>query len=232
LTDLVPKTQQEGWVDPPKLPQPEHSHFMLESLFNVLIVILTELPPPPTETTSVMTNIVRRELLHKLASQPSCTFSECLSSAVSGVTVNEGDAPPQFQAVLQKVMSEIAVEARSSRGSTAKTFELKKEVAAEYDPAFYHLSRREHQAALEKISQLRTKVGGCPPIVQPLPPRCHAIFKGAKDLLLIPQVFPALRRALLLAILGGEWVPPIEPVQEEVRTTDEDYDKSMHIAFM
>jgi hypothetical protein len=87
-------------------------------------------------------------------------------------------------------------------------------VAVEYDPAFYHLSRRQHQAALEKISQLRTKLGGCHPIVQPLPERCHAIFKGAKELLLIPQVFPALRRALLLAILGGDWVPPIQPVQE------------------
>ena len=85
---------------------------MLESFFHILNVLLTELPQPPTDTTSGMAKVVRRELLHKLASKHTCTFSQCVSSAVSGVTVNESDAPPEFQDVLQKVMSEIAVEAR------------------------------------------------------------------------------------------------------------------------
>ena len=115
LTDLVPKPAQGGWVDPPKLTtpnRPSHAHFMLESFFHILNVLLTELPQPPTDTTSGMAKVVRRELLHKLASKHTCTFSQCVSSAVSGVTVNESDAPPEFQDVLQKVMSEIAVEAR------------------------------------------------------------------------------------------------------------------------
>jgi len=215
LTDLVSKAPLDGWVDPPKLQYAEHSHFMLESFFHTLNVMLAELPPPPSDDTSVMKKIVRRELLHTLASAGSCTFSECFSSAVSGVTVNEGDAPPEFQGVFQEVMGEIAVEARSSRGATAKTFELRTEVAVEYDPTFFHLSRRAHQAALEKISQLRTKIGGCPPIVQPLPPRCHKLFESARSILLLPQAFPALRRSLLLAILSGNWVPPLQPTQEE-----------------
>ena len=219
LTDLVPKDSRcGGWVDPPKLEEPEHSLLMLESFFHTLNVLVTELPPPPpknpAEESAIITSIVRRELIHKLVASDNPTHSECFRSAVSGVTVNEGTAPANFNEIFEAVIKEIAVESRNATG-TAKVFELKPSAAYEYDPCFFHLSKIGHQSAMEKIAHLRSKhmkndPHRCAPLVQPLK-TSHEIFKGAVDILFAPQSISAVRRSLLVAMLGGQWVPPLKP---------------------
>jgi hypothetical protein len=62
-----------GWVNPPRLQDPDHAAALSESFFATMCVLVTELPPPPPTSPSddlALRQFIRRELLHALAAEP------------------------------------------------------------------------------------------------------------------------------------------------------------------
>lgn len=98
---------------------------------------------------------------------------------------------------------------------------------------FYHLRRIEHQHAMDVVARLRhqkckdlasaSSVGANGPSkrlsgsfagsdfvlpIVPLPPDAHPRFLPARLILHLPAMDAAIRRKLLFALFGGEWLPP------------------------
>lgn len=235
-----------GWVNPPRLQDPEHAVALSESFFATLCLLTTELPPPPPSShgdDSALRRGVRRELLHALAAAPK-SHSEAMASAAGAVTRRDegegssvesnGGAGSAFREVFADVLRDVgqAKNLGSSRAANAgpPTFELRADVSDEYDPAFFHLRRHEHQHAMDGVARLRRqKVSGngsmsprgrfsggkakCLPLVCP-PPIAHPRFLPCRLLLHLPPMDAAIRRALLFALTGGMWLPPDEPEPE------------------
>eukprot|EP00546_Thalassionema_frauenfeldii_P000890 CAMPEP_0178937310 /NCGR_PEP_ID=MMETSP0786-20121207/25676_1 /TAXON_ID=186022 /ORGANISM="Thalassionema frauenfeldii, Strain CCMP 1798" /LENGTH=2359 /DNA_ID=CAMNT_0020615847 /DNA_START=262 /DNA_END=7341 /DNA_ORIENTATION=- len=134
---------------------------LLEEYLQLLVVLITELPPIPpvdkAEHTIQAKKRLRREVIHRLASGPR-THSELaevhhvLSNwdntflSEEGKLLNPDDATG---AALESTLNEVA-EHKSVRGKLEPNqWELREDAWEEYDPAFYHISLRSHQAAAE-----------------------------------------------------------------------------------
>ena len=165
------------WAKPrPYLQDADHAPVLAEALFATLCCLVTELPrPPPTHAhdTDGLEEAVRREVLHTLASEPK-SHSEALETAMAGVERRAGEAPsPNFRQLFSAVLHDIATQ-RPSSSTSAPQWALKNraELVGEYDPTFWHLSRQEHQGAMDRIAGMRRAVfDGCSkdlalPIVQ------------------------------------------------------------------
>eukprot|EP00560_Eucampia_antarctica_P005265 CAMPEP_0197835254 /NCGR_PEP_ID=MMETSP1437-20131217/25245_1 /TAXON_ID=49252 ORGANISM="Eucampia antarctica, Strain CCMP1452" /NCGR_SAMPLE_ID=MMETSP1437 /ASSEMBLY_ACC=CAM_ASM_001096 /LENGTH=152 /DNA_ID=CAMNT_0043440541 /DNA_START=337 /DNA_END=790 /DNA_ORIENTATION=+ len=77
-----------GWVNPPRLLDPDHAVALSESFFATICLLVTEIPSPPPLSYSddnVLRSSVRRELLHALAAEPR-SHSEALTAAAAAVT--------------------------------------------------------------------------------------------------------------------------------------------------
>jgi hypothetical protein len=87
------------------------------------------------------------------------------------------------------------------------------------DPTFIHLRRSEHQHALDNIARLRKLLhdsadSGAFPVV--LPPRTpHPRFSASRLILHLPSLDAAIRRFLLFALTGGQWLPPEETTPDD-----------------
>ena len=156
---------------------------LLEELFHTLIILITELPPPPpkdtAEHTSQAKERLRREVIHRLASGPK-THSELaevhhvlaqrdnLVLSEEGKLVNPDDATG---AALEVALGDVA-HRRISRGRLAPDqWELRRSAWDEYDPGFFHIGLRSHQSAAEnRPSGTRSKA------YTPAPPSAHPSF--------------------------------------------------------
>jgi hypothetical protein len=212
----------EMWVLPRRLQDMDHCQVLMEGFFSSLCVIVTELPPPPdffpNENCS-MKKLIRRELLHALATQ-NLSYSKAMEAASIAVsrkdehaTSSEGDAT--FKTVFEAVLNEISL--KKSQASKAPMYQLKADVSDEYDPSFYHLKRSDHQHAMDNIANLRKQklsktndTGPCFPIVIP-PPPAHPRFLPARLILHLPALDAAIRRSLIFVLTGGKWIPPSGP---------------------
>lgn len=136
---------------------------LLEEALHLLIVLVTELPPPPPfdkkDHLKQAKSRLRREVVHKLVSGPK-THSELADVQhvlphrdtvllnEEGKLVNPDDASG---AALEAALEEVA-DVKVSRGrltASADHWEVRRAVWDEYDPAFYHTSRQHHQTAAE-----------------------------------------------------------------------------------
>eukprot|EP00550_Attheya_septentrionalis_P012964 CAMPEP_0198304944 /NCGR_PEP_ID=MMETSP1449-20131203/57651_1 /TAXON_ID=420275 /ORGANISM="Attheya septentrionalis, Strain CCMP2084" /LENGTH=2807 /DNA_ID=CAMNT_0044007473 /DNA_START=500 /DNA_END=8923 /DNA_ORIENTATION=- len=134
---------------------------LLEELLHLLIILITELPPPPSvdgqEHAVQAKKCLRREVIHRLASGPK-THSELaevqhvLPNHYNSVLSEEGkllNPDDATGAALEAALAEVAAR-KSVKGKLAPDqWELRRWAWAEYDPAFYHISLRGHQSAAE-----------------------------------------------------------------------------------
>ena len=224
-----------GWINPPRMQDPDHASALTECFFSTLCVLITELPSPPpssaTDHTALRCNM-KRELLHALAAEPR-SHSEAMAAVSGAVTrrdetdsgagSGDADSPASFRAVFADVLNEVGKQkSQGSRSTGAPTYELKAEASDEYDPTFFHLRRHEHQHAMDTVARLRRqkisppgspRAGGnskCLPLITP-PPSSHPRFVPCRLLLHLPAMDASIRRALLFALTGGKWLPPDEP---------------------
>jgi len=219
-----PQCNDKGaWVKPrPFLQDADHAPVLAEALFVTLCHLVTELPrPPPTDEadTSSLEDAVRREVLHTLAAEPK-SHSEALETAMAGVERRAGEAPTaNFRQMFTAVLHDIATKKPNSNTSTPQwTLKNRADLVGEYDPTFWHLSRQEHQGAMDHIAGVRRFVFDgrkdlALPIVQ-APPECHPRFASARGILHTAGIDAALRRFLLYCVCGGEWFPPRDPGQD------------------
>lgn len=224
-----------GWIKPQRLQDPDHAVPLAEALFSTICVLVTELPPPPPATEGDDFGLrihVRRELLHALAAKPR-SYSEAMTSSSTAFTRRDesesnssgksGEGTVSLRNLFSDVLGDIGKQkSQTSRSTDAPTFELLPEISDEYDPTFFHLRRSQHQHAMDNIARLRKlKISGnskndrnwsgkCLPIVCP-PPIAHPRFLPCRLILHLPALDAAARRALLLAVTGGQWFPPQEP---------------------
>lgn len=218
------------WIMPPIMQDPDHAPSLAEALFSTLCVLVTELPPPPPSSKSDDSSMrmhVRRGLLHALAVN-SLSYSNAMEAAsnaitrkdsITGADMNE-DGPTSFQSVFREVLGDIATQkSQGARSTAAPLFELKSNFSDEYDPTFFHLKRADHQHAMDNIARLRKQkfsskgkrdTRKCLPLVS-APPVAHPRFLPCRMLLHIPALDAAIRRALIFALTGGEWLPPQPP---------------------
>lgn len=211
-------TSNGGWVNPPRLLDSDHAVSMAEAFFSTICLLVTELPPPPPlskDDHSAARSSMRRELLHALAAEPR-SYSEALSAASFGKSFQ--DKSNVIREIFSEVLKEIASEKRSQAQvsrAAPPTFELKSECSDEYDPTFFHLRRIEHQVAMDRVARLRKQKGGpdkklCLPLVT-APPAPHKRFLSSRLILHLSMMDAAIRRSLLFALTGGEWLPPAKP---------------------
>lgn len=206
-----------GWVNPPRMQDPDHPLSLSESFFTTLCLLVTELPPPnPTSDTddTALRQSMRRELLHALAAE-SRSHSEAFSAAQLAISPR-GDGE-SGRTAFKDILADIGKETVSRAGG-APMYELRPSCSDEYDPTFYHLRRNEHQHAMDCVARLRKaknlahKFPGrrCLPLVTP-PPEPHPRLAPARLLMHLSGTDAAIRRALLFALTGGQWLPPPEP---------------------
>ena len=235
-----------GWVNPPRMQDPDHAVALAECFFSTICILVTELPsPPPTSAadSSALRCSMKRELLHALVAEPR-SHSEAMAAVAGAVTrrdetdsgagSGDADSATSFRALFADVLKEIGKQkSQGSRSSGTPMFELRAESSDEYDPTFFHLRRHEHQHAMDTVARLRRqkvsppgspRAGGnsrCLPLVVQ-PPPSHPRFVPGRLLLHLPALDASIRRALLFALTGGRWLPPDEPNQ--FLSDDEDND--------
>jgi hypothetical protein len=214
LDDLYCTSEKSSFVMPPKLPEPDHAEHMCAAFFSTLNMLLTELPLPPSDPIASVKHTAKFDLLHKLCLEP-MTHSQCYSASIASIS-KEGDAPPFFQGVFAEIMQEITTLVPPSRNFPMKRYELKDELSLLYDPCYFHLAPVEHQTAMENVMRKRKKhlKKAVAPLV-PCPEKAHAVFARARGMLSLEASFAAARRALLFAVLGGQWTPPNSRVSPE-----------------
>ncbi|CAM9737833.1 unnamed protein product, partial [Discosporangium mesarthrocarpum] len=186
---------------------------LAEDCVALLIGLLTELPRPPGPLSTKAA--LRREVVHRLAT------SECMHSEASSVMAGlDIEAAEEW---LEETLAEVGERRepgghpRASGGpigegegggggrAGAVKFRLSEVAASEYDPVFFHLNKREHQAALETVSRMlkaaRSRAGpgdkSAPgPLVGP-PPSAHEDFVRVRmSLLFHPTVLRMVRVVL------------------------------------
>jgi hypothetical protein len=235
------------WVNPPRLQDPEHATVLSESLFAMICILVTELPPPPPLSSSDETWLrqsIRRELIHALAAEPrshsaAMTAASCAvgrrdeSDGSAGTSGGGGLFRDVFAQVLKEVGKQKNQGVRASSGPAS--FELDADCCDEYDPNFFHLRRQEHQHAMDVVASLRKQKlnkeknekdqnVAADPFCFPLvcqPPRAHPRFIACRLMLHLPHMDAALRRALLFAVSGGSWLPPPEPTKRAEKLDDD-----------
>ena len=172
---------------------------LAEDCFLFLIWLVTDLRPS-----------LRREIVHRLAEKP-CLHSELLERA----SLAEPKSTLDHTARLQQVLDEIADQKPSADDSPSR-FELKPDVfEAEYDPAFYHLSKTQHVEAQTRNRRKKPT----DPIVSPMP-----MFQSGKNLLYEPYLLQSIGRVLnksncselllvrLVHLLTLQWYETQDPV--------------------
>ena len=176
---------------------------LLEELLHVFIMLITELPSVPIsrvkdstekcELTCQARKRLRREVVHRLASGPK-TFSELaeihhvLSPRDNSALNEEGrmqNPDEAAEAALNQVLTVVANEL-PVQGFDSKKWELKQELWCEYDPSYFHISQRAHQAAAElrpnSFKRKHRKEVDARPFC-PRPAACHPSFERLrKDL--------------------------------------------------
>ncbi len=218
------------WVLPPNIQDVDHAASLAEALFTTICVLVTELPPPPPSSSSddyFMRQQIRRGLLHSLA-VTSLSYSKAMEAATNAITSKESfagfdsndDGPSSFRTVFGEVLREISSQkCQGSRPAAVPTYELNCSFSDEYDPTYFHLKRADHQHAMDNIARLRKQKfsskgkrnsNKCLPLVS-TPPTAHPRFLPCRLILHIPALDAAIRRALMFALTGGEWLPP-EPL--------------------
>ena len=151
----------------------EHALALAEAFVRLLIVVSTDRSALHIDATVVL---LRSELIHRLL-LGGATHSELLK----GVGVSLGNHA-DFDAILH----EVAVRKMATRDLNAQaTYHLKKELFAEYNPYFLHLSIEEHEKAAE-IVNANLEPGRT--IVVPLPPPAPAGFASLAELLVCEPV--------------------------------------------
>jgi len=218
-----------SWVSPPIMQDPDHAPALAEALFSTLCILVTELPPPPPKSSSDNSSIrihIRRGLIHALAVQP-LTNSKAMEAASMAVTLKDSTGADideagisSFRSLCEEVLREISSQkSQGSRSIAPPCFQLNCGVSDEYDPSFFHLKRADHQQAMDNIARLRKqKLSSkakrskkkCLPLVAP-PPSAHPRFLPCRMLLHISALDAAIRRSLMFALTGGEWLPPRDP---------------------
>eukprot|EP00624_Nannochloropsis_granulata_P007659 evm.model.NODE_8908_length_28186_cov_23.573193.9 len=188
----------------------------------LLILLVTELPRPPG--VGHREAVLRREIVHRLACREGLTHSEVQQvNALMDRTGREGMEEEEetrgeeaynrgvaFDRVLERVST------RRTGTDAAARFDLRPECALEYDPTFYHISRQEHEAALERIAGMRKQAaaaaaaaaassttsveGEWRPCVGS-PPVAHPDFACVRLLLFWPEVV-GFQYTVLLAAAG------------------------------
>ena len=236
-----------GWVNPPRLQDPDHAAALSESFFATMCVLVTELPPPPPVSpsdNSALRDCIRRELLHALAAKPR-SYSEAMEAATSaasrrdenGGLTGSNSGSGLLGDIFAEVLRDIGKQKSSRAASGPSAFELQAECCEEYDPTFYHLRRPEHQHAMDTVATLRRQkaignkdANGSPdstimPVVCP-PPKAHPRFLPCRLLLHLQPMDAAIRRSLLFALTGGSWLPPEEQTPPNDKSDDDDNDSA------
>jgi len=220
------------WVKPPRLRDVDHAELLAESFFATLCVLVTDLPPPPPSSyqdNEVMGNIIKRELLHALAVEPR-SHSEAMAAASAAMSRRDDSDGGPFSVVFNEILGKIAQQRnQGARASGPPTFELKPEESNEYDPSFYHLRKTDHQQAMDNIARLRkqklsalsgnSKFDMVLPLVAE-PPKGHPRFLPSRLMLHLPTMYASIRRYLMYALFNGSWLPPDEPISNEVSILD------------
>jgi len=211
------------WVKPPRMQDPDHAIPLTESFFSTICALVSELPLPSPLSLgddSMLRMSVRRELIHALAVKPH-SHNDAVVATSTAVTKREendksgsSDGGPSFRKIFSNMLQEVAKrQVQGSRSTRTPMYELKSECSDEYDPTYFHLRRAEHQTAMDTVSRLRKqKMSGdkCLPLVC-APPPAHPRFMSCRLILHIPAIDAAIRRILLFALSGGQWLPPEEP---------------------
>jgi len=182
---------------------------MLEEFLYTLIMLITELPPPPpgdlADHTRQAKGRLRREVVHRLASGPKAhselaevhhvlPMRDNAILSEEGKLVNPDDATG---AALEAALVEVA-DCKSFQGKSDK-WELQRWAWNEYDPAFFHLSLRQHQNASEdRPNGLDSKDRRITPMpYAPFPPAAHKAFlRLRRDVTSDSCVIATLYRAL------------------------------------
>jgi len=162
------------------------SNSLMEGLLHILIILITELPLPPAKERGDHARQVkqrlRREVVHQLVSGPKMHSElaevQCvLSLRDDSVFREEGNLGhpnasigTKFESVLQEV-----AECQSSQGNP-DTWELRREIWSEYDPAFFHISLKSHQDATENRPKWKKSSKLDPSPFVPLPPIAHESY--------------------------------------------------------
>ena len=215
---------------------------LFEELLHLFIILITELPPLPLLSEKNSTQMsskkseqakqaryrLRREVIHRLASGPK-PFSELaevhhvLSQRDNAALSEEGrlqNPDEAAEAALHSVLLEVANEL-PARGFDSKRWELKREVWAEYDPAFFHVGLRAHQSAAElRPSNVNASSGNKVQESLPFCPRpapAHPYFERLRrdftaDATLLAMVY----RVLHVHCSSGKI--PMPPDNNDVRT--------------
>jgi len=163
---------------------------MVEDSLLVLIQIITDLPLPSVEATSSsirVTSLLRRELIHKLASGPK-TYSQ-LQECLTLVTEFDKCETSLFDSVLEDISY-----TRDSSSLEAPLHSLKAELWLEYDPSFMHVSSSSHQEAYEK----RPKLSEPRPLTISFSP-CHSLFSSLRLSILCDDLLQKLIRSLIFS---------------------------------
>ena len=195
---------------------------LCEEYLWLVVVIVTELPRP-AGAVSLLAQL-RREIVHRLAAQP-CSRSEL--SECADVTSHPRLARLPIEAVLRDIsVRKLAPTAITSPipSSRAPRYELKPELASEYDPEFYHLSAQMHKMAAERMHEATalpsnaspsratpTSSGAASsqevsPPTPPLqmvaaPPTAHTSFTLVRRLLFAAPMLSLVRSSLARAVL-------------------------------
>jgi hypothetical protein len=235
-----------GWVNPPRLQDPDHAAALSESFFATMCVLVTELPPPPPTSPTddlALRQSMRRELLHALAAEPR-SHSEAMEAATSAASRRDesggiAGASSSGGGVVGDIFAEVLREIgkQKSQGSSRAAsgppaFELQADCCDEYDPSFFHLRRPEHQHAMDTVARLRRQkasgnkdgAGSADAIAMPVvcpPPIAHPRFLPCRLLLHLQAMDAAIRRALLFALFGGSWLPPAEQMPSSAEKSDD-----------
>ena len=166
LCDLQRNSGENGtWIKPPYLHDSSHAPVLAEAVFTTLCHLVTELPPMPAcneDDTSILERAVKRELVHGLATEAK-SYSEASDTALAGVEMRVGEVPDHFREVLSRTLKSIAIQKASGGSNSAPQWSLKpncEEIINEYDPTFWHISRQDHQGAMETIAGLRKTIYG------------------------------------------------------------------------
>jgi hypothetical protein len=139
---------------------PKSSLSLLEEVLHTLIVLVTELPSPPSGDRAVQIEQakqrLRREVVHRLVSGAK-THSELsevhhvLSQRDNTALSEEGRKfnPNDASGALLEITLRQVASRRPTRGLDPDQWVLQKDIWEEYDPAFFHIASKSHEAAAE-----------------------------------------------------------------------------------
>ena len=165
-----------------------------EEAVDVLIVLVTELPlPPSTDARERLHMLCRREIVHRLC-MGGATYSElydCCIASCGGLT---GSKKGIRQDQMDLLLAELADSKRAgSAVLDSEKMALKPELWSLYDPSFYHLSFLDH----ESIRGRRPKITTPQPLAPP-PPRAHPLFSQIRIRVLSCELLQTCLHRLLV----------------------------------